>query len=62
MKADQRITWGCYVRLSRRKPQRGRYRAPDESVERQLRLIRDYASEHGLDLPGILGRRVHSWR
>jgi DNA invertase Pin-like site-specific DNA recombinase len=65
MKADQKITWGAYVRLSRRKPQRGRYRAPDESVERQLRVIRDYASEHGLDLPDGLVYRDNgrsAWR
>jgi DNA invertase Pin-like site-specific DNA recombinase len=65
VKADQKITWGCYLRLSRRKPQRGRYRAPDESVERQLRLIRDYASEHGLDLPDTLVYRDNgrsAWR
>ena len=59
--ADQDITWGAYVRLSRlksgrRRPQRhrGRYRNPDESVERQLRLIRAYADEHGLILPDEL--------
>ena len=57
--ADQEITWGAYVRLSRlkstrRKRRRGRYRNPDASVERQLRLIRAYAAEHGLNLPDEL--------
>ena len=59
--ADQQITWGAYVRLSRLKSSgrrsqrhRGRYRNPDESVERQLRLIRAYAAEHGLVLPDEL--------
>jgi site-specific DNA recombinase len=59
--ADQDITWGAYVRLSRLKSSgrrsqrhRGRYRNPDESVERQLRLIRAYADEHGLTLPDEL--------
>ena len=33
---------------------RGRYRNPDESVQRQLRLIRAYAAEHGLNLPDEL--------
>ncbi len=58
--ADQQITWGAYLRLSRLKSSgrrsqrhRGRYRNPDESVERQLRLIRAYAAEHGLVLAGI---------
>ncbi len=58
--ADQQITWGAYVRLSRLKSSgrrsqrhRGRYRNPDESVERQLRLIRAYAAEHGLVLAGV---------
>jgi site-specific DNA recombinase len=59
--ADTEITWGAYLRLSRlkssrRRPQRhrGRYRNPDESVERQLRLIRAYADQHGLNLPDEL--------
>ena len=41
------------LKSSRRRQQRhrGRYRNPDESVERQLRLIRAYAAEHGLVLP-----------
>ena len=57
--ADQEITWGAYVRLSRlkstgRKRRRGRYGNPDASVERQLRLIRAYAAEHGLNLPDEL--------
>ena len=59
--ADTDIIWGAYLRLSRlkssgRRPQRhrGRYRQPDESVERQLRLIRAYADEHGLNLPDHL--------
>jgi DNA invertase Pin-like site-specific DNA recombinase len=54
---DQQIVWGAYARLSRLKtsrrrqaPQRGRYRSPDESVQRQLRLIREYADGHGLIL------------
>ena len=44
--ADQDITWGAYQRLSRlksgrrRRQHRGRYRNPDESVERQRRLIK----------------------
>jgi DNA invertase Pin-like site-specific DNA recombinase len=65
MKADQQIIWGAYARLSRRKPQRGRYRAPDESVERQLRTIRDYADEHGLHLADELIYRDNgrsAWR
>ncbi len=56
--ADSDITWGAYARLSRKKPSgrkgqrhRGRWRDPDESVERQVRLIRAYAAEHGLNLP-----------
>jgi DNA invertase Pin-like site-specific DNA recombinase len=54
--ADQQIVWGAYARLSRKKPsgrkgQRGRWRNPDQSVERQVRLIRAYADEHGLTLP-----------
>ena len=55
--ADQDIVWGSYERLSRlksasrrRQRQRGRYRNPDESVERQRRLIRGHADERGLDL------------
>ena len=58
--ADQQITWGAYLRLSRLKSSgrrsqrhRGRYRNPDESVERQLRLIRAYADEHGLVLAEV---------
>jgi DNA invertase Pin-like site-specific DNA recombinase len=58
---DAGIVWGAYLRLSRlkssrRRPQRhrGRYRNPDESVERQLRLIRAYAAEHGLTLDEAL--------
>jgi hypothetical protein len=59
--ADQQIAWGAYARLSRKKPtgrrgqrHRGRWRDPDESVERQVRLIRAYAGEHGLNLPDHL--------
>jgi DNA invertase Pin-like site-specific DNA recombinase len=59
--ADQQITWGAYARLSRKKPSRrrgqqqlGRHRNPDESVQRQIRLIRAYAAEHGLTLPDHL--------
>jgi site-specific DNA recombinase len=57
--ADQEITWGAYLRLSRlkstgRKRRRGRYGNPDASVQRQLRLIRDHAAGHGLSLPGEL--------
>ena len=54
--ADQDIVWGAYARLSRlksgrrRQQHRGRYRNPDESVQRQIRLIRAYAAEHGLNL------------
>jgi site-specific DNA recombinase len=55
--ADQDIPWGAYARLSRKKPNRrrgqrqlGRYRSPDESVQRQMRLIREYAAERGLSL------------
>lgn len=56
---DTEITWGAYLRLSRlksrgRRPARGRYRDPDESVERQLALIRAYAAERGLTLPDHL--------
>ena len=60
-KADQEITWGAYERLSRlkssrrrRQRHRGRYRNPDESVERQRRLIKAYAAEHDLSLPDEL--------
>ena len=56
--ADQQIVWGAYERLSRLKSgrrrqqrHRGRYRNPDESVERQRRLIRGHAGEHSLVLP-----------
>ena len=54
---DQDITWGAYARLSRLKSgrrsqrHRGRYRNPDESVQRQVRLIRAHAAGHGLNLP-----------
>lgn len=58
---DSGIIWAAYLRLSRlkaskRTPARmqGRYRNPDESVERQLRLIRAYCDEHGLNLPDEL--------
>ncbi len=58
---DQDIIWGAYARLSRKKPSgrkgqrhRGRWRDPDESVERQVRVIRVYAGEHGLNLPDHL--------
>ena len=58
--ADQDIAWGAYLRLSRLKSTRrkrgqhlGRYRNPDESVERQLRLIKQYADEHGLVLAEV---------
>ena len=58
-RADTEITWGAYLRLSRlktgrRRPTRGRIRTPDESVQRQLHLIRAYAAEHGLNLPDHL--------
>jgi DNA invertase Pin-like site-specific DNA recombinase len=58
--ADQGIVWGAYARLSRKKPasrrgqRRGRYRNPDESVQRQIRLIREHAAERGLNLPDHL--------
>lgn len=58
--ADQDITWGAYARLSRKKSgrrkqqHRGRYRNPDESVLRQVRLIREHATGPGLDLPDEL--------
>ena len=59
--ADTDIVWGAYERLSRLKSgrrrqarHRGRYRNPDESVERQRRLIKAYAAEHGLNLPDEL--------
>jgi site-specific DNA recombinase len=55
--AGPEIIWGAYARLSRKKTTRrrgqrgrGRYRNPDESVQRQLSLIRAYAAEHGLTL------------
>jgi hypothetical protein len=55
--ADAEIVWAAYARLSRKKPNRrrggrqlGRYRDPNESVERQAHLIREYAAEHGLRL------------
>jgi DNA invertase Pin-like site-specific DNA recombinase len=55
--ADTEIVWGAYARLSRKKPNRrrggrqlGRHRDPDESVERQMTLIRTYAEQHGLVL------------
>jgi DNA invertase Pin-like site-specific DNA recombinase len=35
----------------RRPGRRGRYRLPDESVQRQLALIRDHAAKRGLNLP-----------
>jgi DNA invertase Pin-like site-specific DNA recombinase len=54
---DTGLVWGAYLRLSRKKSNRrkagrqlGRYRNADESTERQLALIRAYASEHGLRL------------
>ena len=58
--ADAEITWAAYLRLSRLKsrkrqgPQRGRYRNPDESVQRQRMLVKAYAAEHGLSLPDEL--------
>ena len=57
--SDPDITWGAYVRLSRlksssRRRHRGRHLNPDASVQRQLRLIRAYADEHGLSLPDEL--------
>jgi DNA invertase Pin-like site-specific DNA recombinase len=57
--ADQGIVWGAYLRLSRlkssnRRRRRGRYGNPDASVQRQRRLIRAYADEHGLNLPDEL--------
>lgn len=55
MTADADITWGIYARLSRKKSNRrkggrqvGRYRDPNESVERQIGLCREYAAERGL--------------
>jgi DNA invertase Pin-like site-specific DNA recombinase len=59
--ADQDIIWGSYERLSRLKSSRrrqqrhrGRYRNPDESVDRQRRLIRAHADERVLNLPAEL--------
>jgi DNA invertase Pin-like site-specific DNA recombinase len=50
---DTGLVWGAYLRLSRLKPKRkrGRQRTADESVQRQLMLIRAHAAEHGLNLP-----------
>jgi site-specific DNA recombinase len=53
---DPSLVWAAYARLSRTKPKskRGRQRAPDESVQRQLALIKAHAAEHGLNLPDHL--------
>jgi DNA invertase Pin-like site-specific DNA recombinase len=50
---DAYFPWACYARLSKLKPnrKRGRQRTPDESVQRQVALIRAHAAERGLDLP-----------
>jgi DNA invertase Pin-like site-specific DNA recombinase len=57
--ADQDITWGAYARLSRvkssqRKRHGDRYGKPAASTVRQVRLIKEFAAERGLDLPGDL--------
>jgi site-specific DNA recombinase len=51
--ADTGLTWAAYTRLSKTKPnrKRGRQRNPDESVQRQLALIKAFAAERGLNLP-----------
>ena len=58
---DTELIWGAYLRLSRLKPksrrrtaQRGRLRTPDESVERQLSLIRAWAEPRGITIPDEL--------
>ena len=58
---DTELTWGAYLRLSRlktktrrRAAQRGRLRTPDESVERQLSLIRAWAEPRGITIPDEL--------
>ena len=50
---DTGLAWGAYLRMSRLKPKRkrGRQRTPDESVQRQLALIKAHAAECGLNLP-----------
>jgi site-specific DNA recombinase len=50
---DTGLVWGAYLRMSRLKPKRkrGRQRTADESVQRQLALIRAHAAERGLNLP-----------
>jgi site-specific DNA recombinase len=49
---DADIVWGAYARLSKLKPKhkRGRQRTADESVQRQVALIRAHAAERGLNL------------
>ena len=54
--SDQDITWGAYARLSRlkssgRRRHGDRYGKPAASTVRQVRLIREHAAEHGLNLP-----------
>jgi hypothetical protein len=50
---DTGLVWGAYLRMSRLKPKRkrGRKRTADESVQRQLALIKAHAAERGLNLP-----------
>jgi site-specific DNA recombinase len=50
---DTGLVWGAYLRMSRLKPKRkrGRQRTPDESVQRQLALIKAHAAERGQNLP-----------
>jgi site-specific DNA recombinase len=50
---DTYFPWGAYARLSRLKPnsKRGRQRSPDESVQRQVALIKAHAAGRGLNLP-----------
>lgn len=50
---DTELIWGAYARLSKPKSKRkrGRQRTPDESVQRQVALIRADAAGHGLNLP-----------
>ena len=50
---DTGLVWGAYLRMSRLKPKRkrGRQRTADESVQRQLALIKAHAAERGLNLP-----------
>lgn len=53
---DSEITWGAYARLSRlksgqRKRRGGHGEKAAASTVRQVRLIREYAEAHGLNLP-----------